>query len=102
MALILRLFAITVSLYLLGDLLRQFVAGSISMGYGEFNDRIVVTSFFGRTLAILMWSPFLGGLFLAGVRPILFLQYRWLLPSLLSAVFVFYVLFSITSPYSFQ
>ncbi|MGZ8157656.1 MAG: hypothetical protein ACXWT1_10750 [Methylobacter sp.] len=102
MALILRLSAIAVSLYLMGDLLSQFAAGSISMGYGEFNDQIVVTSLFGRTLAVLMWAPFFGGLLIAGVSPGLFFDYRRLLPSLLIAVFVFYMLFSITSPYSLK
>lgn len=102
MTAILRFIAITVSLYLMGDLLRQFFTGSISMGYGEFNDKIVVTSLFGRTLAILMWSPFFGGLFIAGVRPDLFLRYRRLLPSLLIAVFILYAVFSITHPYSLQ
>lgn len=102
MALILRLLAITVSVYLMGDLLRQFVAGSISMGYGEFDDQIVVTSLFGRTLAVLMWGPFIGGIFIAGVRPGLFLHHRRLLPSLLIAIFIFYIAFSITSPYSLK
>lgn len=102
MALLLRLVAITVSVYLMGDLVRQFIAGSISMGVGEFYDPIVVTSLFGRTLAVLMWAPFIGGIVIAGVRPRLFRNHRWLLPSFLGAIFIVYLVFSITSPYSLK
>ncbi len=99
---LLRLLAIIVSLYWMGDLLRQFFAGAITMGHGEFNDQVVVTSLPGRLLALLMWGPFLAGIFIAGVRPGLFLEHRRLLPALLAAIFVAYVLFSVTHPYSLK
>lgn len=102
MAHLLRLAAVAVSLYLMGDLLRQFFGGAITMGHGEFGDRIVVTSGFSRTLALLMWIPFFGGIFLAGLHPGLYLRYRRLLPALLIATFVFYVLFAIVGDYSFK
>jgi hypothetical protein len=96
---IVRLLAIGVSLYLLLHLARQFAGGSISMGIGEFDDRIVVTSVFGRLLALLMWGTFLSGLLLAGIRPSVFITYRWLLPVFLVGVFVFYMLFSLLADY---
>lgn len=99
---VLRLLAIAVAVYLLSDLLRQFLAGSISMGHGEFNDRIVVTSAGGRWLAVLMWGTFLGGVLLAGVSPALFYRHRWLAPAFLIAVFFWYALFSLFADKTFQ
>jgi hypothetical protein len=74
----------------------QLIKGEISYSVGEIDERTVsVKSPGGLATAYITWGSFFLGLMLAGYKPGLYVNYRWLMPLLLGLIFAGYIVLSV-------